>query len=208
MTIKLAKSKQTLQAIVKAALHIAVTEGLHSVTLGEVSKRMGISKSGVFARVGSLESLQVMVIQEYSDQFIAEVFRPALLEPRGLPRLNAIIRLWIARGSGDKAMTEGLHATASFDFAHVKSALRDKVHEAVMAWRELFQGAVVLCVKEGHFQPDTDASQIAFEINGLMIGFLHDARFFRDPNAHERALAACRRLILTYCTPAAPSSAA
>jgi AcrR family transcriptional regulator len=198
MTIKLAKSEQTLQAIVKTALQIAVVEGLQAVTLGEVAKRMDISKSGVFARVGSVEALQSMVIKEYSRIFLANVFTPALSAARGLPRLNAIMRLWIGRGTGENAFAGGLHASAAFDLDHVDSTLRDELLEAVLAWRTLLQGAIVRCIDEGHLRPDTDPTQLTFEINSLMIGFLHESRFIRDPLAHERATSAYQRLISTY----------
>lgn len=198
MTIKLAKSEQTLQAIVKTALEIAVVEGLHHATLGEVAKRMDISKSGVFARVGSVEALQSMVIKEYSRIFIANVFTPSLTAPRGLPRLNAIMRLWIGRGTGDNAFGGGLHATASFDLDHMDTPLRTELLDAVLGWRRLLHGAIQLCIDEGHLRPDTDPTQLTFEINSLMIGFLHDSRFVRDPQAHERAMSAYQRLISTY----------
>jgi AcrR family transcriptional regulator len=198
MTIKLAKSEQTLQAIIKTALQIAVVEGLHAVTLGEVAKRMDISKSGVFARVGSVEALQSMVIKEYSRIFLANVFTPALSAPRGLPRLNAIMRLWIGRGTGENAFAGGLHATAAFGLDHVDSTLRDQLLEAVLAWRTLLRGAIARCIDEGHLRPDTDPVQLTFEINSLMIGFLHESRFIRDPLAHERATSAYQRLVSTY----------
>lgn len=198
MTIKLAKSEQTLQAIIKTALQIAVVEGLQAVTLGEVAKRMDISKSGVFARVGSVEALQSMVIKEYSRIFVANVFTPALSAPRGLPRLNAIMRLWIGRGTGENAFAGGLHATAAFDLDHVESQLRDELLEAVLGWRNLLKGAIVRCIEEGHLRPETDPLQLTFEINSLMIGFLHESRFIRDPLAHERATSAYQRLVSTY----------
>jgi AcrR family transcriptional regulator len=198
MTVKLAKSEQTLQAIVRTALHLAVVEGLHAVTLGEVAKRMDISKSGVFARVGSLEALQHKVIVEYGRIFADNVFLPALSEPRGLPRLNAIMRLWIGRGTGENAMAGGLHTAAAFDLDHVESALRDLLLESVMNWRTQLKRTIVQCIDEGHLRPDTDPTQLTFEINALMIGFLHDARFVRDPRAHERAAEAYDRLISTY----------
>jgi AcrR family transcriptional regulator len=198
MAIKLAKSEQTLQAILKTAMQIAVVEGLHAVTLGEVAKRMDISKSGVFARVGSLEALQSKVLVEYGRIFTANVFFPALSEPRGLPRLNAIMRLWIGRGTGENAMAGGLHTTAAFDIDHVDSGLRDLLHNSVMDWRALLQRTIAICIEEGHLRPDTDPVQLTFEINSLMMGFLHDARFVRDPLAHERAHSAYLRLISTY----------
>ncbi len=198
MTIKLAKSEQTLQAILETALRLAVVEGLHAVTLGEVAKRMDISKSGVFARVGSLESLQSKVIVEYGRIFSANVFLPALSAPRGLPRLNAIMRLWIGRGTGENAMAGGLHTAAAFDLDHVQSGLRDQLLESVMDWRAQLKRCIVQCIEEGHLRPDTDPLQLTFEINGLMVGFLHDARFVRDPAAHDRATSAYLRLISTY----------
>jgi AcrR family transcriptional regulator len=194
MTIKLAKSEQTLQAILKTALQIAVVEGLHAVTLGEVAKRMDISKSGVFARVGSLEALQNMVIIEYGRIFAANVFLPALSAPRGLPRLHAIMRLWIGRGTGENA----LHTAAAFDLDHVEGGLRDQLLVSVMDWRAQLKRTIMICIEEGHLRPETDPMQLTFEINSLMVGFLHDARFVRDPIAHERVTSAYQRLISTY----------
>ena len=198
MTVKLAKSEQTLQSIIHAALRIAVVEGLAAVTLGEVAKRMNISKSGVFARVGSLEALQTKVLAEYGRIFAENVFLPTLSEPRGLPRLNAIMRLWIGRGTGENAMAGGLHTTAAFDLDHLESGLRDQLLEWVMTWRGQLKRTITICIEEGHLRPDTDPTQLTFEINSLMIGFLHDARFVRDPQVHERATAAYQRLISTY----------
>jgi AcrR family transcriptional regulator len=198
MAIKLAKSEQTLQAIVKTALQIAVVEGLHAVTLGEVAKRMGISKSGVFARVGSLQALQHKVIVEYGRIFAANVFHPALSARRGLPRLNNIMQLWIGRGTAENAMAGGLHTAAAFDLDHVESALRDQLLASVMEWRHQLHRAIQQCIDEGHLRCDTDPLQLTFEIHSLMIGFLHDARFVRDPVAHERVTSAYHRLVSTY----------
>ena len=107
------------------------------------------------------------------------------------------MRLWIGRGTGENAFAGGLHATASFDLDHVESALRDELLDAVLGWRTLLKRSIQLCIDEGHL-PDPDPTQLTFELNSLMIGFLHDSRFIRDPQAHERALSAYMRLISTY----------
>ena len=49
------RSETTLASIVDAALTLASTDGLESLTIGDVAKRLGLSKSGVFSRVGSRE---------------------------------------------------------------------------------------------------------------------------------------------------------
>jgi AcrR family transcriptional regulator len=58
---------------------------------------MQMSKSGVFAHFGSREDLQVEVVREYHRRFEDEVFFPSLREPRGLPRLRAMISRWIEK---------------------------------------------------------------------------------------------------------------
>ena len=56
------RSGLTLAAIVDVALRMAAADGLESLTIGEVAKRLGLSKSGVFSRIGSREALQRAVL--------------------------------------------------------------------------------------------------------------------------------------------------
>ncbi len=206
MNQKASKSEQTLAAIVKTALDIAVVEGLQGISFGEVARRLNISKSGVFTRVGSLDALQVLVVAEYGRLFAENVFTPALLEPRGLPRLDSIMRHWIDRGTGSNAMAGGLHVAAAFELDHVESPLRDRLLEHVMTWRRMLAHSIALAIDAGHLRADCDPAQMSFELNSLMMGFLHDARFVRDPAAHERAFTAYQRLVDMYRSPPDPST--
>ena len=99
MARKREKSEQTLAAIVAAGMDIAVNTGLQNLTLNSIAQKLGISKSGVFVRVGSLESLQILVLDEYERVFALTVFMPTLSEPAGLPRLNAIVHRWVHHGN-------------------------------------------------------------------------------------------------------------
>ena len=72
-----ARSELTLAAIVDTALAMAAAEGMESLTIGEVAKRLGLSKSGVFSRVGSREALQRAVLDEYDRRFLQDVFTPS-----------------------------------------------------------------------------------------------------------------------------------
>jgi len=96
---KTAKSELTRAAIVGAGLNLVATEGLEALTLQAVADRVGLSKSGVFSRVGSREALQKAVIEEFGRRFLADVFAPSMQKPRGLPRLDEIVRRWLARMS-------------------------------------------------------------------------------------------------------------
>jgi AcrR family transcriptional regulator len=96
MDAKTQKSELTRAAIVGAGIDVAAEQGLEAITLQAVADRIGISKSGVFSRIGSREALQKAVIEEFGRRFLADVFVPAMQLPKGLPRLDEIVRRWIA----------------------------------------------------------------------------------------------------------------
>ncbi len=91
------KGQQTRAAILDAALSLAAQMGIEGLSIGALAEVTGMSKSGVFAHFGSREELQISVIREYHERFEEEVFRPAMRQPRGLPRLRALIKNWVSK---------------------------------------------------------------------------------------------------------------
>jgi len=75
------KSETTRNAIIDHALAVASHGGLEALTLGSLADSMKMSKSGVVARVGSRETLQLAVLDSYRRRFEAQVMSPA----RGVP---------------------------------------------------------------------------------------------------------------------------
>jgi len=189
------RSGLTLTAILDTAIAMAAEEGLESLTIGEVAKRLGLSKSGVFSRVGSREALQIAVIEEYDRRFLQDVFVPAMREPRGLPRLNAIMRLWLQRARNVEIRQGCIYCAGAFEFDDRDGPLRDKLLEGIQGWRTALKRTVIQAIDAGHLRPDIDADQLVFEMDGLFIALMRDARFLRDPRAADRAWAAYERLI-------------
>ena len=196
---KTARSELTLSTILDVALEMAAAEGLESLTVGEVAKRLGLSKSGVFSRIGSREALQRAVIEEYGRRFTQDVFVPAMRQPRGLPRLNAIIEGWLER-AGDEARTGCIYSAGSFEFDDRDGPVRDLLLEGVLHWRGVLKRTVVQAIDAGHLRPDADPDQLVFEMDGLIVALIREARFLRDPRAVARAQHAYRRLIQSVMT--------
>jgi AcrR family transcriptional regulator len=192
------RSGLTLTAILDTAISMAAEEGLESLTIGEVAKRLGLSKSGVFSRVGSREALQIAVIEEYDRRFLQDVFVPAMREPRGLPRLNAIMRLWLQRARKVEIREGCIYCAGAFELDDCEGPLRDKLLEGVIGWRTALKRTVIQAVDAGHLRPDIDADQLVFEMDGLFIALMRDARFLRDPRAADRAWVAYERLIRSH----------
>src|SRR3954467_13289016 len=189
MDARTAKSELTRAAIVDAALDLAALEGLEAITLQAVADRIGLSKSGVFSRVGSREALQKAVIEEFGRRFLADVFVPAMQLPKGLQRLNEIVRRWIIRMRDVEAEQGCIYSAGAFELDDREGPLRDLLHGEVTRWRSALRRTVLQAVEAGHLKADTDADQVVSEIYALALGFIHDSRFLRDPRAYERAQA-------------------
>jgi AcrR family transcriptional regulator len=195
METKTERSGLTLAAILDTALRMAAEEGLESLTIGEVAKRLGLSKSGVFSRIGSREALQKAVLEEYDRRFLQDVFVPAMREPRGLPRLNTIMRLWLQRARDIEIRQGCIYCAGAFEFDDREGPLRDALLDGVMRWRTALKRTVIQAIDEHHLKPDTDAEQLVFEMDALFTGLMRDARFLRDPKAPDRAWATWERLV-------------
>ncbi|MDI1274988.1 TetR/AcrR family transcriptional regulator [Polaromonas sp.] len=198
MDAKTQKSEMTRAAIVGAALDLASAEGLEAITLQAVADRLGLSKSGVFSRIGSREALQKAVIDEFGRRFLADVFIPAVQQPKGLPRLDAIVRRWIVRTRDVEAHTGCVYSAGAFELDDREGPLRDHLHGEITRWRAALRRTIVQAVESGDLRSDTDPEQLVAEIYALMLGLIHDTRFLRDPRASERAQASWQRLFKSY----------
>jgi len=198
MEARTAKSELTRAAIVGAALDLASELGLEAITLQAVADRLGLSKSGVFSRVGSREALQHAVIDEYDRRFLTDVFLPAMQAPKGLPRLNAMIRRWIERTRIVEAHTGCIYVAGAFELDDREGHLRDQLLKGVLGWRAALRRVVTQAMEQGDLDETTDPDQLVAEIYALMVGMLHDARFLRDTRAADRAHSSYERLINRY----------
>ena len=198
MDAKTQKSELTRAAIVGAAMELAGREGLESITVQAVADSVGLSKSGVFSRIGSLETLQKAVIDEWGRRFLDDVFVPAMQQPKGLPRLDAIVQRWIARTRDVETRTGCIFSAGAFELDDREGPLRDHLHGEVVRWRAALRRTVLQAIDAGHLRAGTDPEQLVSEMYALILVEIHDARFLRDARAAERAQATWQRLLSTY----------
>ncbi|HVS32939.1 MAG TPA: TetR/AcrR family transcriptional regulator [Thermoanaerobaculia bacterium] len=184
------KGDRTRLSILERAVDFASLQGLEGLTIGRLADDLGMSKSGLFAHFGSKEELQLAAIQAARERFLSEVFRPALREPRGYPRLVAICRNWIAYVERKVFPGGCFFAAASFEFDGREGPVRDAIAKAMDSWVESLETAIAKARDEGHLDPAVDVKQLAFELNSLFFGanFAYELRTDRD--ALSRAMRA------------------
>lgn len=182
----MSKGQETRDQILRQAMRIASTQGLEGVTIGDLARRMELSKSGLFAHFRSKEKLQVAIVEATAETFVRRVVRPAIAQPRGEPRLVAIFENWLAWAS--TALPGGcLFVAAATEFDDRPGAVRDSLVLRQKDWIATLSKAARLAQEEGHLRADVDPDQIAFEIHGFMLGAHHAYRLLDDKQALVRA---------------------
>ncbi len=171
------KGERTKQSILGHAVDLASLEGLEGLTIGRLADDLGMSKSGLFAHFGSKEDLQLAAIHAAGQRFVEEVFRPALREPRGYPRLAALCRSWLAYVQRGVFPGGCFFAAASFEFDGRPGIVRDAVLET----------AIRMAQDEGHIDGKLDPAQLAFELNALFFGANFSFQLQHDDRAFEHA---------------------
>ncbi len=179
------KGQQTKAAIVDAAMGLATHLGLEGLSIGVVAEVTQMSKSGVFAHFGSREELQISVVREYFNQFEQAVFYPALEAPRGLPRLRVLFDKWMRLVAGE-VQAGCIFISGAAEFDDRPGPVRDALAGSVKTWLAAVHRAVLQAKEMGHLPSDSDESQIAFELHGLILALHYEARFLKNAGSIER----------------------
>lgn len=189
------KGDLTRDRLIATGAALARTEGLDGLTIGTLASAAGMSKSGVFAHFGSREDLQLCILDAASAAFSERVFRPALRERRGLPRLRSIARHWLdfIAEMGDAGGCILMAAASEFDDR--PGPLRDRVQAMQRQLRGEIERCVQMAIDAGDLRPDSDAAQVAFELYALVLGSHHDLRLFGTDAVIARAERAFRALV-------------
>ena len=194
------KGQQTKQAIVQAAVAMGTQVGLEGLSIGHLAERMHMSKSGVFAHFGSREELQISVIREYFASFEQEVFFPAMLAAKGLPRVRALFDNWMKRVAVE-LQSGCIFISGAVEFDDRPGPVRDALVHSVQTWLQALYRAVVLAKQCGHLTPDADEQQVAFEIHALILALHYEARFLKNPGSLARANRGFDHILARYGVP-------
>lgn len=189
------KGAATRETILDRAYEIARFAGIEGLSLGPLAQAVGMSKSGVFAHFGSREELQLAVLQFAATRFGEYVLIAALSQPRGLPRLRAIMRNWFEWGRLEAGGCVLVGSVSEYDDR--PGPLRDQVLHNEQRWRTELQRAAQLAIDCGHLR-DGDTDQYAFELYAMPLAMLHEAGLFGYERARRHGDAALERWIAAH----------
>jgi AcrR family transcriptional regulator len=156
-----------------------------------------MSKSGVFSHFGSREDLQIALLKAYEQRFIDHSLIANLKQPRGLPRLQAIVDAWLELSA--REATDGcIWISGATEYDARPGAVRETLVGMVHSWQREMSRAITQAIEMGHLRADTDAEQLVFEIYGVILVLHHDGRLLQSANVVGRAERSIRRLLDSY----------
>jgi AcrR family transcriptional regulator len=160
---------QSRRAILHAAAELATTLGLEGLSIGELARHIGMSKSGLFAHFKSKGELELATIETAVDIFERDVVVPARSSPDGLRRVWALAEGFL--GHLERRVFPGgcFIATVSVQLAKRPGRARDRVMEAQGWWLTLFADALRQAVAAGELPADVDIDQLVFEVTAMLV---------------------------------------
>lgn len=188
----MAKGAETREAILDTASRLARTVGLGGLTIGTLAASADLSKSGLYAHFKSKESLQIQILEHTRTRFVAEVLAPALAVPRGEPRVRALFENWLAWDGKEGGC---LFVAASSELDDQPGPVRDTLVRYQQDWLDSLAEVFRTGLSEGHFEPDADPDQFAFEADGIMLSHHMSSRLLGDKRSATRARHAFEALL-------------
>jgi len=189
------KGEETREVIVDTALAMASRVGLEALSIGNLAHEVGMSKSGLYAHFDAKEGLQLEVLRRAVERFIETVITPALRQPRGEPRIRALFENWVTWEGADFLPGGCIFIATANELDDRPGVLRDHLVSAQRDWLGALATAARIAVNEGHFRPDLDAEQFAYDLYSIILAYHHFHRLLRDPGAEQRARRAFEELM-------------
>lgn len=191
----MSKGDRTRQSILEEALAQVTRLGFEGLSLGDLAKDTGMSKSGLYAHFTSKEDLQLQVLKMAAERFIAAVIQPAFSRPKGEARVRALYELWFDWSRSDFLPGGCIFVAAANELDDRPGPVRDHLVHEQRRWLTTIAKAFASGVEAGQFRPDLECDQQAYEFDGILLAYHHFARLLRLPEAETRARRAFEALI-------------
>jgi AcrR family transcriptional regulator len=189
------KGDRTRSAILVEAARLATVDGLEGLSIGGLATAIGMSKSGLYAHFGSKEDLQLATIASARETFVAEVFVPALAAPQGVERLRAACEAFLSHIERRVFPGGCFFAVAAAGTGARPGAVRDAVSAQQRDWLQLLERLARKAMAVGELESGVDPTQLAFELNAILVSASSTFVLQGDASVLDRARAAVRRLL-------------
>lgn len=182
-----ARGLATKNSILLEAVQLASVEGLRGLTMAGLAERLTIPKSSVHAAFGSKEEIQLAVLQETRTILIDQVVAPSLIVPAGDARLVAVGKSWFGYLQNETFEGGCVLSSAASEVDGQPGPSRDALVAIMVEWLKFLADNARTAIKNGEFQTDTDAEQLAFQLHSIGLTANWHHQLFGGSTAFKRA---------------------
>ncbi|MEH0759550.1 TetR/AcrR family transcriptional regulator [Vibrio sp. 16] len=165
----MSKGKVTRENILTKAFELASENGLESLTIGELAKQCGMSKSGLFAHFNSKDNLQISVLEHANHIFTQRVIAPAR-EHNDISieqKLKMLLDNWL--GWNHSFQGSCMFLDAWKETGCETPPTQQVLKKTIATWVEYLRIQVAKGVENGEFDSQLDPKQATFELYGLYL---------------------------------------
>ncbi|MCG9581427.1 TetR/AcrR family transcriptional regulator [Vibrio tubiashii] len=194
----MSKGKVTRENILSKAFELASENGLESLTIGELAKQCGMSKSGLFAHFNSKDNLQIAVLDYANQIFTQRVIAPAR-ERTSITieeKLTLLLDNWLGWNHSFQGSCMFLDAwkETSAEAAPTQQVLK----KTIATWIEYLRIQVAKGVENGEFRQDLEPRQATFELYGLYLSAHLFYSIHGEQASNEHFWQGVKRLIASW----------
>ena len=194
----MSKGKVTRENILSKAFELASENGLESLTIGELAKQCGMSKSGLFAHFNSKDNLQIAVLDYANQIFTQRVIVPAR-ERTSITieeKLTLLLDNWLGWNHSFQGSCMFLDAwkETSAEAAPTQQVLK----KTIATWIEYLRIQVAKGVENGEFRQDLEPRQATFELYGLYLSAHLFYSIHGEQASNEHFWQGVKRLIASW----------
>lgn len=160
------KGKVTKELILQRAFQLASENGLESLTIGELAKQCGMSKSGLFAHFNSKLNLQLSVLEFANQVFADRVIAPAreLGDSNIERKVRGLLDTWMTWNHSFQGSCMFLDAWN--DTAEDGCALQSALRKSIDTWLNYLEIQIKKGKENQEFVADLDTRQATFDLYG------------------------------------------
>jgi AcrR family transcriptional regulator len=187
------KGEATRLRILDEAARQAAARGLADVSLSDVADAVGLSKSGLFKHFDSKEAMQLAILEQVMDRYIAFVWAPAEPRPPGRARLEKVFERWLDWAETEWPLSGCPVIAMTVELDDQPGPLRDYFQGRLQRYR-----AVLIAELQALHSPPmplADAQAAYFQMRSFVLGHSEARRMMGDTDARRSAFAAFNALI-------------
>ncbi len=184
---------RTRNTILREAVSLATVDGLEGLSIGNLAKALGMSKSGLYAHFGSKEELQLATVDEAARIFQAEVVDPAVAAPPGIDQLLTTCEAFFDHLLRRTFPGGCFFASAALEMGTRPGPVKQRIAVFQTAFAALLRQFATTAIQQHQLSADEDPAQLAFELNGIILAADVSFVFNDNPQALDVARHVVRR---------------